>query len=278
VTAVPLVGRPLERHEHQYLALVAQHLRDVDRSTRAVVLGVASDHLTDRPATRDEQELHDALGSPSEYATELRTAHALGPERNDWWARWIAISMARRCIGVLSALLLVTTTIAGVATYRWWVNWEAGVYSSSFGVRYATGDPFAGITRVETFDSRQTTVPFDATRQLDLEVLLLTDRDVRIEHIGFPDEFSTTPIRLVDVDVSPAVGVRDWQPFAPFSLGREGAFIRLRFTFENCEAWQPATAVIYGHVEIDYDALGRNRHAAVSLISLLAIEMTACPT
>jgi hypothetical protein len=276
VSVTPLVGRPLDPHERQYLALVGRHLRDVDRATRADVLRAANDHLTDRPRTPDEDALRRELGSPREYAVSLRAAHGLGPERTDWWARWIAISRARRWAGVLVVLLLVVGTITGVATYRSWSDWKAGIHNNGFGATWVDeSDPLDGITDVRTMRDIEVTVPFRAGEVVQVAALLSSERAVTVDEIVI-DTAPTLNFEFVGVETRPMNGTI-WEPFTPFRLDRDGdpgaaaRWVRVLLRFTDCAGFAGGGGPVLDRLEVRYHARGRDRAEVVPLIGSVVL-------
>ncbi len=276
-------GRPLDAHERRYLAMVDAHLRDVRRANRDDLLREVYRHLSDRRPTASEAALWSEIGAPDSYAHELRVEHGLGPERRDWWARWTAVSRAKRAAIVVVLVLALAVPITAVRLDQWWLNWHANIEDNGFGLTYSGADPVAGIVETETISSSQRTAPYRANRRLQLGLLLSADHSLRITKIEFP----TSPVSMLGLDrveIAPAAGSSglQYRPFSGLALpDGPGHWIRLTFHFRDCEFFGAGDYQWWDHIAVTYEALGRTRHADVALGSVVAVTAppdSQCPS
>jgi hypothetical protein len=276
VSVTPIVGRSLERHERQFLALVDRHLRDVPRPARTDAMRAATDHLMDRPPTATEGELWNAVGTPTDYATALRVSHDLGPERTDWWARWIAIPKLRRWIGAIVVLLVVATTIVGSEAYRSWAGWEATIHNNMFSATWLDeSDPVAGMTRAEARGEIEVTVPFRTGEVVQIGAMLNTEDEITVSEITLPLAPASN-VELLGIETrDPRTMI--WEPFAPFTLGGDdptqnvGRVIRFLVRFTDCVGVGPQSGPILDRFEVRYHGKGRDRTQVIPLRGAVAL-------
>jgi hypothetical protein len=268
VTATLRDSRALGSHERRYVRTIERHLRDVPFAQRTALLREVEAHLGDRPTTHDDDELVRALGAPAEYAATLRGEHGLGAERREWAVRWSARAPRQKVLIVAAILLAIALAIGGVATYRWWVDWQADIAAPGFGVHFSDGRD-SGITERSTFDSSQVDVTYDSNRQVELWLQMIASPSVRVTGI----ELSQAPVSLLRprrVETAPMSTGAPWTTFRPFDLD-QGIDVRMTFAFRDCQSFASGDSVVFDHVTVRYHARGRDRSEDVRLGSLLSI-------
>jgi hypothetical protein len=178
----------------------------------------------------------------------------------------------RRAWQIAGVAVVLALLVGGIATYRWWVDWQARLEIDGGGVSYVDGHPTSGITHVGTFSSSQDTVRYDAHRRLQLDLILYSRRSVRVTRVSW-DAPTAALVTPVDEEVTPMAGTgRDFVPFHAFDPhAGTGTYVRFIFRFTDCEDYQSGDTMGFDHVNVTYEALGRTRHEQVKLGSWLAV-------
>ena len=173
--------------ERRYFREVAGWLTDVPEGARQPMLELCRDHLLDRPAASEPSDLPWKLGQPREYARSIRTDAGLGPERRDLWARWIALPAARRFRRIAASVLLVVIVVGGAATWTWWTGWQAKIWitgSSAALVPAPVALPAPVPSKaMSLFPPDRDVFVYDGSRTLRLDLLVIADRQLRIDGI-----------------------------------------------------------------------------------------------
>ncbi|HET8929504.1 MAG TPA: hypothetical protein VFN21_02485 [Acidimicrobiales bacterium] len=276
--------RKLALHELQYLRELDTHLRDLPRSRRTELLGIADGNLADRPTTADGPELEAQLGSPGDYASDLRAERELPPERTDWWARWTAKSRTLRYLGVCLALVTVAGVVTGFVTYQRWAHWQADIETIGEGVTYAGTEPTDGIDEVRAGGLTQANVPFRHGRALQVDLMLYSSEEVTLTGIMF-DGAGPGLLGPATIEVRSGSGdAAAFRPFRPVSLRSSDVWIRFVMPFQGCEGYgsegDSGGYTSYTQVTARYRARGRERTQTLALpvvVSVLNPAPGECP-
>lgn len=283
----------LPRLEQNYFRQVAYWLDDVPEVRRKPMLEQCRDHLLDRPAAEEPADLTWTLGEPREYARAIRTDAGLGPERRDFWARWIALPAARRIRRVALVVVTLATVGTGIGIWSWWVDWQAQIVLPGFRPSFRPALPAGPPVSLETsdFPRARFVAQYDASRALYLEYQFLPDRPIRVDAISLPDsQLALGPVEVTRIDWRPSgayVG-RPGRPPPPIPTYRawppgvvepklDGVWVRLRLRFRNCGYWPSPSSFTFNQLRVRYHALDRERTAMLDLPTPVAI-VGALPT
>jgi hypothetical protein len=284
--------RPLDQHERLFLNAVRDHLRDLPKADRAELLAAAKANLADRPPTSDRWQLWAQL-DPREYAADLRAEHGLGPERTDWYARWIARSRKGRYLGCLVVVVVLTAATIGVVEYRRWVDWQAPITLNGYSDLHVLGSPPLPMTETTAGGISQQTVTALPGRRGQFALILDPPPGVRITQMSFgllpsslADEVQVDTATVPTYISRPGVPDPPFEPlryrsFRPFAATAGVTYVRFRFGFGHCAGWTAGSTEQWDSVTVHYRARGRDRVETVKLLKVLALAAPAdkdCPT
>lgn len=283
MNVVDLTARTLDARERRFVQLVGSHLRDVPNRRRKELLAIVEANLADRPPSPDETSLWLSVGTPTDYARELRKEHDLGPERTDRYARWLAIDRRRRYLGTALAITLVTALVAAGLTLRWWLTWEAGLglQVNNVCMDFQSKDCEIGVIRTDTLSGgREVVVDYRPGGSFDVLVSLggPFDNPVRVTHVKLSGP-SVSPYAAYTLSTVSSLEFVDRQPvvtpFEPTMLTPLGLQLILTVDFGPCSTngWTTLSDLL-----VTYEALGRTRTERLPLGSTVAIQFpSACP-
>ena len=270
--------------ERRYFRAVAGWLSDVPETLRRPMLEQVRDHFLDRPAALEPSDLTWKLGEPREYARAIRTDAGLGPERRDFWARWIALAPRRRLRRVAASTVLVAVAVGGAATWTWWTGWQAKIWvtgSSAALVPAPVAFPAPVPSQaMSPFPPDRDVFEYDGSRTLRLDLLVIADRQVRIDGIDLEgSHLRNGPLRVERVrwrlqGHSRRVPRYHLWPTAAVDI-RAGVWVRMKLGFHGCQHWEPGGGIELTKVRVSYHALGRQRTIRTDLLRPLAITGAA---
>lgn len=255
-----------------YLRSVSFELGDLPWSQRQELLAEIRTHLAELPADTD---LEGRLGTPQDYAADLRAAAGL--ERRHGARAFLQACRPRTV--VLATLVLVVIGLAiGVVV---WVQSYQPLRSgdtelSPSGATQAAGDdsqsvifhqgrPFkVGVTVKNTGPF---TVHVDSAGQPP--ALPLSPAG-----IGSPGNLPVVARVLISPPLPPNRLVGPFTPFRPFDLRPgETRLVLLKGVYGNCQAWAPGSIAGIDSIPVRFSYLWKTTTVDIPLVTRLAIVM-----
>lgn len=239
----------LGEHEQTYVTEVRRQLRDVPAMRRRELLDQATDHLAERPAAETSGGLADALGSPGEYAMELR-ADAGIPARFGRWQRFLG---QRR--GVLAAQIITASALLVGSLVAWsWFTAAPNIFNSCGGVVASDVEAIGSGSRTEY------RVVYHEQQRMGISLCLVANPGVTVESISVP--FSAPIAQPVGVELSlgrtESSFVGDASAFHPYNPSDYpwvgGA--TLWFEFDVCGANSRSFRFWFDSVDVGYHYRG----------------------
>jgi hypothetical protein len=166
-------------------------------------------------------------------------------------------------------------TIAVVST--WWLTLDADVMDSG---GYVTSKTIPHRTYQATrFDLNGVTMFHCQAGDLDINVILVSDREVLVKDIRFGslDREHTAwgdATRRIGADLQPMIGNGVYRPVKNARLDPSGANVRLRYRLDRCPQRMGGGVSYPGPVEITYRLYGKNRTETVE--PMQRIGFTGC--
>ena len=255
-----------------YLRSVAFELGDLPWSQRQDLLTEIRAHLAELPADTD---LEARLGSPEDYAADLRTAAGL--ERRHGARAFLQARRPRTVVLAALALTVIGLAIGGVVWVQSYQPLRPGNSSLSpsgavdtptdngVSVTFHKGRPFQ--VGVFVKNTGPFTVHVDSAAQPP--ALPLSPPG-----IGSPGNLPIVARVLVSTPQPPNELVGPFTPFRPFDL-RPGQtrLILLKGVYGNCKSWAPGSIAGIDSIPVRFSYLWKSATVNIPLVNRLAIVM-----
>lgn len=241
----------------EYLRLVGFELRDLPWAMRRDLLSELRGHLDELQA---DSGLEKRLGTPKEYAADLRSAAGLERRRG-----LIALLRARRPRNLLLAVVALTIIGLAIGALEWIDSYQPVAVGNSYRFPDGSVDAPAGDSASVVFHQGR---PFE----LGLEIQNTGRFAVRV--LGVPLG-SGEPFKARLLMYQPNFLGGDVAPLArfhPFDLKPgERDILVLRGTYANCNRWPGTGSTTLNDLPVRYRFLWRTATASIPLPEELAI-------
>jgi hypothetical protein len=240
-----------------YLRRVGFALRDLPWRTRRELVAELGGHLAELPADTD---LGRRLGTPEEYAAELRAAAGLERRRGT-----IAFLRARRPRDLLLAAVVLIALVLAIGAFAWIERYQpiafAGAALDPYGAKEAPG----GTSESVVFRNGQ---PF----RLGITVENAGRFAVRVLGVPYSTGLPFSARLLVSGPLRAPAAHPPFQRFRPFDLEPgEIRVLLLKGVYTRCRAFAPAAVVGLPAVPVRYSFLWRTTTVAIPLPQQLGI-------
>lgn len=240
-----------------YLGMVASELRDLPWKVRRDLVSELRGHLDELPADTD---LRARLGTPEEYAADLRSAAGLERRRGI-----IAFLRARRPRNLVLTLLMLTIIGLAIGALEWIDSYQPVAVGNSYRLPDDSVDAPAGDSASVVFHQGR---PFE----LGLEIQNTGRFTVRV--LGVP-LWPGEPFKARLLMYQPNFLGGDVGPLArfhPFDLKPgERDILVLKGAYANCSRWPGTGSTTLYHFPVRYSFLWRTATASIPLPEELAI-------
>lgn len=248
-----------------YLRLVAFELRDLPWRARRELVSELKGHLAELPAGT---ELRTRLGSPEQYAADMRSAAGLERRRGV-----LAFLRARRPRNLLLTALVLTIVGLAIGAVVWIDSYQPLAFAGS------TADPI-GATQAPGGNSESVT--FRKGRPFRYGIQIQNTGRFTVRVVGVPAihglpvltrVFMSPPMTL------PGIGTT-FVPFRPFDLKAvQYRVLLLRGSYSRCAYWSPGLADTLWAFPVRYSFLWRTATVEIRLPEMLAIVFRkgSCP-
>lgn len=241
-----------------YLRRVDAALRDLPWKMRGELVSELRIHLAEIPA---ESDLEERLGTPEEYAADLRTAAGIERRHGP-----VAFLRARRPRNVILTVVALTTIGLAIGAVVWAQSYQP--LGFAFGYRFPAGsvDAPAGDSASVVFHEGR---PF----QLGITVLNNGRFAVRVLGVPYPPALPFKARLMMSSPLKNTGGMHGpYTRFRPFDLkpGRV-VFLFLEGVYANCHFIAPGGSTGLSDFPVRYRFLSRTSTADIPLPEELAI-------
>jgi hypothetical protein len=251
--------------EH-YLSDVSWELRDLPWNMRRDLIAELRGHLDELPTGTD---LVGRLGTPKEYAAELRSAAGLQRRHGP-----IAFVQARRPRNVILVVVVLTAIGLGIGAVAWIQSYQPLAFGHGFrDPDGAVADP-AGNGEF---------VVFHQDRPFEFGVTIRNADSFTVRILGAQNQLEVVSARLFMSQPLEHGGFpEDLTPFRPFDLKPgQVRVLLLKGVFKaNCSDWPPGGSTGLFEFPVRFSFLWRTTTAHLRLPGQLAIVFRkgSCPT
>ncbi len=251
--------------DKDYLRAYARELRDLPWRQRRDLVADLEAHLAELPPDGD---LVARLGSPAQYATDIRAAARIDRQRGS-----TAFLRARRPRTLLLFALLLTLVGVSIGAVAWIYSYEP--------IAFTSGSSQTPVGTHELHGTETEAVPFRNGKRFDLSMQFQNTGRFAVRVLGVPYGSSMPWTARLLMTPPPYDGsYNGLKPFHPFDLqpGQYG-LLYLKGVW-SCHTWSdPSTGLTLHDFPVKYGFLWRTGTAEIPLFNDLRIQFKkGCPS